>query len=74
MARSVKHPTLDFGSGRDLMFVGSSPVWGSALTAWSPLGILSLPPSLPLPCPHSLFLKINKLKLGAGRHLGGSVS
>ena len=60
VARSVKRLTLDFGSGHDL-FVCSSSLLGSALTAQSLLGILS-PLSL---CPSpvlspSLFLKINK--------------
>ena len=55
MAQSVEHPALDFGSGHEL-------------TAWSLLGILSLPPSLPLSHSHrhmrshtrSLALVINK--------------
>ena len=52
-AQSVKRPTLGFGSGHDLMgFVGSGPASGSALAAWSLLGILSpslsAPPLLPL--------------------------
>ena len=34
-------------------FVGSSPMLGSVLEAWSPLGILSLPLSLSLLLPHS---------------------
>ena len=44
VAQSVKHQTLDFGSGHDLRVVRSSPTSGSVLTAWSLLGILSLPP------------------------------
>ena len=40
-----------------LRFVSSSPTWGSVLTVWSLLGILSLPVSLPLP---ALCLKINR--------------
>ena len=51
MAQSVKHPTLDFGSGHDVMVVGSSPMSGSALTVeqQSLLGIdsLFLPPPPP---------------------------
>ena len=35
MAQSVKHPTLDFGSGHDLRVVGSSPTSGSVLSAES---------------------------------------
>ena len=31
MAQSIKHPTLDLGSGHDLMVVGLSPVSGSTL-------------------------------------------
>ena len=51
MAQSVKYPTLDFGSGHDLTKgLRSSPALGSVLTAWSLLEVLSLPPSLPLPC------------------------
>ena len=41
-AQSVKCLTLDFGSGRDLTVVGSSPTLGSALTVWSLLGVYSL--------------------------------
>ena len=58
MAESVKCQTLDLGPGHDLMAVGLSPVSGSALTAWSLLGILS--PFLSDPCPLVLSLKINK--------------
>ena len=47
MAQSVKHLTLDIGSGRDLL------VREVELTALSLLVILSLPLSLPLP--HLLF-------------------
>jgi len=47
VAQSVKRPTLDFGSGHDLRVVRSIPVSGSTL-GWSLLGILSLPPPLPL--------------------------
>ena len=50
MAQSIKHPTLDFGSGHDLTVHGIEPMSGSALTTWSLLRILSLP----------LSLKINK--------------
>ena len=46
VAQSVKRLTLDFGSGRDLRFVSSSPTSGSTLIVRSLLGILSL--SLPL--------------------------
>ena len=45
MAQSVKHPTLDLGSGHDLLVLENEP-W--LRTARSLLGILSLPPSL---CP-----------------------
>ena len=45
-----------------LWFVGSSPTLGSELTAWSLLGILSLPFSLPLPLSCCLRLSQNKLK------------
>ena len=60
VAQSVKHLTLDFDSGHDLMVVGSSPALGSALSvkpAWE------LSPSLPLSAlllSCSLSLKINK--------------
>ena len=45
-----------------LGFMRSSPMSGSALIAWSLLGILSLPLSLCLFPTHSLSLNINKLK------------
>ena len=52
MAPPVELPTLNFGSGHDLTgFVGSSPELGSALTAQSLLGILSLSLSLSLSAP-----------------------
>ena len=61
MAQSVKLPTLDFSSGRDLTVVRSSRDSDSELTAQSLLGILSLPLSLPLPLlVLTLSLKINK--------------
>ena len=41
MAQSVECPALDFGSGHDPRVMGSSPESGSALKAWSLLGILS---------------------------------
>ena len=63
MAQSVKHLILDFGSGHDLMACEISPLSGSALTASSLLGILSLllsaPPLLLLSLPLSLS-KINR--------------
>ena len=55
VAQSVKHLTLDFGSGHDLSVVRFSPELGSRLTprwAWSLLKILSLPLLLPLPPAH----------------------
>ena len=45
--QSVKHLTLDLGSGHDLNVVGLTPVSRSPLTAQSLLGILS-PHSTPL--------------------------
>ena len=60
MAQSVKGPTLDFGSGHDLMveFVRLSPT--SGLTVQSPLGILSLPLLLPLRCSFSVPLSLSQ--------------
>ena len=47
VAQSVKHPTLDLGSGHDLTVYEIKPTSGSTLTAQSLLGILTLPlPSL----------------------------
>lgn len=57
VAQLVKPQTPDFGSSLDLRFVGSSPMSGSTLTEQSLLGILSLPPSLPL---SKINLKIKK--------------
>ena len=48
-AQSVKHPTLDLGSGDDLKICEFESRVGPVLTAGSLLGILSLL-SLPLPC------------------------
>ena len=46
----VKHPNLDFNSGRVLMVHGLSPTLGSILTVKCLLGIFSLPsPSVPTP-------------------------
>ena len=55
VARSVKHQTLDFGSGHDLRVVGLSPASGSMLSV-SLLGILSPPPlsSLALSLPQKV--------------------
>ena len=38
VTQPVKHLTLDFGSGQDLMVGSSSPMSGSVLTVWSLLG------------------------------------
>ena len=44
------HPTLDFGSGHDLMVHGLEPCVGLySVTVWSLFGILSLPLSVPTP-------------------------
>ena len=48
MAQLVKHLTLVFGSGHDLL-VRSSPTSGSVLGPWSLFKIFSLPLNLPLP-------------------------
>ena len=52
LARSVKHQTLDFGSGHDLRVVGLSPEWslgwslkesaGDSLSPAPPAYVLSL--------------------------------
>ena len=59
MAQSVKRPTLDLGSGYDLMVCGFRPYVGvhadSVEPAWD-----SLFPSLSAPPLLSLSLKINK--------------
>ena len=61
VAQSVERLTLDFSSGHDLRVVGSSPALGSARTARSLPGILSLP----LSRSHFLTLKMNKLRKDA---------
>ena len=58
VAKSIKHPTLGFGSGHDLTVHEFEPFIRlcGVSTAWN-----SLSPSLPLPCSLSLSLsKINK--------------
>ena len=59
LAQSVKHLTLDFGSGHDLRIVGLSPMSSAMLTS---VGSLLLPLSLcpPPTCSHFLS-QINKL-------------
>jgi len=42
VAQSIKHLTLDFGSGHDLRVMRSSPSWVLSW-AWSLLKILSFP-------------------------------
>jgi len=60
VAQSVKHPTLDFGSGHDLRVVRSSLCW-TPCSVGSLLEILTLPLPLPLPLlVVSLSLKMNK--------------
>ena len=57
VAQLVKQTTLHFGSGHDRMVHEFKPHTGFRnVTVWSLLGILSLPPSLPLPhvCMRSL--------------------
>ena len=60
VARSVTRQTLGFGSGHDLTVREFKPrtglCAGSVEPAWDPLS-----PSLSVPFPHSLALKINKL-------------
>ena len=58
VAQSVKRPTVDLSSCSLWVW---APHWTPLLTAWSLLGILSLPLSDPLPLALSLW-KINKLK------------
>ena len=60
MAQSVKHPTLDLGSGHDFTVGESEYPSGSALVARSLLGILSLLLSAPPPFVLAFSLKINK--------------
>ena len=68
MAQSVKHLTLDLGSGHDLMVCGIKPHVGLCTDGSEPVAILSLPLSLFAPSwlplslslSLSLSLKINK--------------
>ena len=60
MAQHVERPTLDLGSGRDLVVVGLSPMSGSALgvdPAWD-----SLSPSPAAPTQQALSQKTTKTK------------
>ena len=69
MARSVKRPTLDFGSGHDPRVVGSSPTLDSMLSmepAWDSLS-LSLCPS------PQLVLSLFKIKRKRGAWVAQSV-
>ena len=61
MAQSVKHPTLDFGSGHDLRAVRLRPEWGSVLSRESAWDSLSLP--LPLPLPLLMLSRVHALSL-----------
>ena len=58
----VAHPvgclTLDFGSGRDIRVMGSSPLAGSMLSAESTRDSLSLFLPLPLPTTHAVSLSL----------------
>lgn len=60
VAQLVKWPTIHFGSGHYLRFMGSSPVLNSVLTGESMLGFLLSPSLSLLPC--SFYLKIIKKK------------
>ena len=59
MAQSVECPTLDFGSGHDLIVHGLESHLSTALTAWSLLRILSLSLSATL---QTLFLSLSQNK------------
>ena len=61
VAQLVKHPTLDFGSGHDLIVHGIESYIGlcTDLMAWAYLGF-SLSLSLPFPASMSLFLALSK--------------
>ena len=55
-AQPVQHPTLDFGSGRNLRVMRSSPMSDSALSVESTWDSRPLP--LPFPCLHALDLSL----------------
>ena len=50
VAQSVKRLTFGCSSGHDLVASEFKPALGFVLTGQNLLGILSPPPSLPLPC------------------------
>ena len=59
MAQLVKHPTLDFGSGHDLVVHGTEPHVGLCPVSTEPdWDSLSPSPSVPLPCSHVLSLAL----------------
>ena len=63
MAQSVKHPTLDFSSGRDLTARGFEPlIWLCADSAEPAWNSLSLSLSLPLPHLHTHSLSLSNKK------------
>ena len=59
MFQSVKHLTLDFSSGHDLMVHGIELRIGHYADGAEPASDF-LSPSLSLPPPHSISLKLNK--------------
>ena len=61
VAQSIKHPSLDFGSGHDLTIHGIEPCLGLGADS-AESASLSLSLCLSLPLPNSLFfsLKVNK--------------
>ena len=60
MAQSLKHLTLDFGSGHDLKVLELSPTLGSALSGESALGSLSFSHSH---CTHAHVLSLSLSQL-----------
>ena len=68
VGRLVKHPTLDFNSGHDLIVMRMSPTLGGTclrFSTWSLFEILPSSPSTPPPlaCMLSLSLSKNKNKI-----------
>jgi len=60
VAQVIECPTLDFGSGRNLRVMKSSPTLGSVLSGESAGDFLSLSLSLSLPTLAHALSKINK--------------